>query len=176
MQILDTKENFHGIQQKYWIKCPYCHSITQMRGDVILKGSWCQNCRRERINKIIHSKLKTTDQFQQELNKVNPNLKILSNYEGSHKKVQYLCLQCNTIHCATPTNLLSGYGCPVCKVSSIGESLVRDFLLKNNIIFEEQKTFPGCRDQLPLRFDFFLPKYNLVIEVQGEQHYRIGYH
>ena len=30
----------------------------------------------------------------------------------------------------------------------------------------------GCRDQKPLRFDFWLPQASLVIEYDGQQHFR----
>jgi hypothetical protein len=31
--------------------------------------------------------------------------------------------------------------------------------------------FDGCKDKYKLRFDFYLPEYNLCIEYQGAQHY-----
>lgn len=34
-----------------------------------------------------------------------------------------------------------------------------------------QKTFEDLRSRKPLRFDFFLPAFNVLIEVDGEQHY-----
>lgn len=48
---------------------------------------------------------------------------------------------------------------------------VRDYLNKNSIKFEEEKVFQDCRDKNPLPFDFYLPDYNICIEVQGQQHY-----
>ena len=38
--------------------------------------------------------------------------------------------------------------------------------------FLPQKTFEGCRDKKQLSYDFYLPDYNILIEYQGEQHYR----
>ena len=35
-----------------------------------------------------------------------------------------------------------------------------------------QKTFDDCKNIHKLRFDFYLPKYNCVIETHGEQHYK----
>jgi hypothetical protein len=42
-----------------------------------------------------------------------------------------------------------------------------------NIIFDFQKTYDDClsNDSNKLRFDFYLPKYNLCIEFDGRQHY-----
>ena len=43
-----------------------------------------------------------------------------------------------------------------------------------NIKYVREKTFPnllGVGNE-PLRYDFYIPKYNLLIEYQGEQHYK----
>ena len=34
-----------------------------------------------------------------------------------------------------------------------------------------QKRFPDCKDTNTLPFDFYIPKYNIVIEYDGEHHY-----
>ena len=61
-------------------------------------------------------------------------------------------------------------GCPKCK-SSKGETIIRNFLIKHNIEFEEQKRFKDCKDKRPLPFDFYIPQYNLCIEYDGKQHF-----
>lgn len=35
-----------------------------------------------------------------------------------------------------------------------------------------QKWFPDCRDINPLPFDFYLPNKNILIEFDGEQHFK----
>lgn len=68
-----------------------------------------------------------------------------------------------------------GTGCPVCK-ESIGEKLISEILFEMglilNIDFYRQKKFEGLIGQNPLLFDFYLPKYRLCIEFDGEQHIR----
>lgn len=49
-------------------------------------------------------------------------------------------------------------------------------LTNNGIEFERQKTFDGCRAKKRLRFDFWLPTYNTLIEIQGLQHYNEKYY
>ena len=48
---------------------------------------------------------------------------------------------------------------------------VREYLDDNNISYIEEKSFDKCKDIGTLPFDFYLPTYNICIEVQGEQHY-----
>lgn len=52
-----------------------------------------------------------------------------------------------------PRHHLEGRGCPSCK-SSKGEKIIRDWLVKNNISFEEQKQFVDCKYKNNLKFDF----------------------
>lgn len=48
-----------------------------------------------------------------------------------------------------------------------------EYLRENNIEYLTQKVFDDCKGRRKkLRFDFYIPKYNLVIEYNGEQHYR----
>jgi very-short-patch-repair endonuclease len=44
-------------------------------------------------------------------------------------------------------------------------------LIKYNINYESEKRFNDCRNKRPLPFDFYLPKYNICIEFDGEQHF-----
>lgn len=157
------------------IKCLLCGEELIMRTRVLLLGSACTKCRGKRISQKYQEKLKTTEEFQDEISQIHPNIKILGEYVGSRTKIKYLCTRCGYEHSATPTNLLTGYGCPRCKSVSRGESRIEAFLKENNIIYEKEKCFDDCRDQLPLRFDFYLPDYNMAIEFQGEQHYQVGY-
>lgn len=57
---------------------------------------------------------------------------------------------------------------------SKGERAVIKTLKLHKIIFESEKTFTDCRSPKNrcLRFDFYLPNYNLLIEYQGHHHYK----
>ena len=61
-----------------------------------------------------------------------------------------------------------GTGCPRCKKSR-GEKEIMGILEKMNIKFEDEYEFIKLSKR---RFDFYLPKYNLVIEYHGIQHFK----
>ena len=66
--------------------------------------------------------------------------------------------------------------CPRCSVSE-GEVKIENFLKENDIEYDPQKVFEDLygtsnKTPHPLKFDFYLPSYNLCIEYQGQQHYR----
>lgn len=66
---------------------------------------------------------------------------------------------------------LSGQNCPSCK-SSKGESIIKLVLEKNNISFIQQQTFKDCDYKSSLKYDFYLPDHNLLIEYDGIQHFK----
>jgi len=73
----------------------------------------------------------------------------------------------------TPQNHLHGQGCPKCN-NSKGEILIENYLKEKMIEYETQKKFKCCiGNKRILPFDFYLPKYNIVIEFDGRHHFEI---
>jgi len=61
-------------------------------------------------------------------------------------------------------------GCVNCRKSK-GENNILKYLTDNNIEFEREKMFENCRNKRKLRFDFYIPSNNLLIEFDGKQHF-----
>ena len=87
-------------------------------------------------------------------------------YKGCYEKVCIICPKHGEFW-QTPRSHLSGHGCPNCQ-NSILENNVSKVLTKNNVEYEEKKGFKWLGKQ---HLDFYLPKYKLAIECQGEQHF-----
>lgn len=61
--------------------------------------------------------------------------------------------------------------CPNCsKRQSLLELKTEQWLIENNIVFEREKVFQDCKYLRPLKFDYYLPQFNTVIEADGRQH------
>ena len=58
--------------------------------------------------------------------------------------------------------------CTKCNIS-LGESKIMEFLTNENIKFKYQKRYKELNPRYS--FDFYLPKYNLIIEFDGRQHF-----
>jgi hypothetical protein len=71
---------------------------------------------------------------------------------------------------ASPGQLLDNHGCPECRSRSRGEKKIHNYLTVNKVNHVQQKEFSDCIDKSLLPFDFYLPKYNLIIEFMGKQH------
>lgn len=63
-----------------------------------------------------------------------------------------------------------GKSAPGPRRGSSGERFIEHFLEGVGLGFFREWVFPDCRDKGFLRFDFYLPSINAVIEVQGAQH------
>ncbi len=98
---------------------------------------------------------------------------------GSSKKAWWQCNKCKYEWSAIISNRNKGIGCPECAESK-GEKRVSQYFEIHKVYYIPQKTFDsliGMGGGL-LSYDFYLPKHNLLIEYQGEQHekYIPGFH
>jgi len=95
-------------------------------------------------------------------------------YRNLKSKVEIICSKHGSFF-QMPFHHISGCGCPKCALEknfSKGESKIKDFLEKNNIFFKSQYIFEKCKNIKVLPFDFYLPDKNILIEYDGEQHYK----
>lgn len=98
-------------------------------------------------------------------------------YINNHSKLEIIC----SLHgpfWQTPHIHLhrDKCGCPKCNLSKGEHGIIR-FLQNNDIKYEYQKTFNDCRNpktNCKLKFDFYIPSKNLLIEFDGAQHYMFG--
>lgn len=95
------------------------------------------------------------------------------------KQRHWLCkCECGT-QVVKSTNLLTSgkvksCGCLRSAKYSYAETKLRSFFKNNGIEFSPEHSFDDCRGigGKLLRFDFFLPRKQIAIECDGEQHYR----
>ena len=81
----------------------------------LLRGSGCKYCGAEKISE---QKRKTHEAFIQEMKQINPDIKILGEYQGDATNIEVMCLLDNHIWLTSPSNLLQGHGCPVCAIEN----------------------------------------------------------
>ena len=86
-------------------------------------------------------------------------------------KIECICPECGEVFRASWHNIKCGTRERCYKCSQI-EYNVKKYLDEKNINYIQQKRFDDCKNKRALPFDFYLPQYNLCIEVNGTQHYR----
>ena len=156
---------YNNSSTKILCKCKICSYEWNSLPTSLLNNHGCPNCDTNR-------KRKTHDEFMHEISNINPNINILDLYTGINNKILCECNICGNKWKPTPDSLLRGHGCPICN-KSCGENNINNYLVSKNINFIQQQTFDkligvGGRK---LSYDFYLPKFNVLIEYNGIQHY-----
>lgn len=64
------------------------------------------------------SRKMTTEEFEEKIKVVNPDVTILGEYKGNHRPIKVKCNHCGRIWNPTPHGLISGYGCIQCHIDS----------------------------------------------------------
>ena len=162
-----------NLNKTYW-KCQCeCGKITIVDG-YKLRNNKIKSCGCMK-SKLIADYQKMEDLSGQTFN----NLTVISYDEktsNERKKSFFLCKcnLCGNIKSILGTDIKSGHtqACG-CMRRSRGELKIEKLLNNLQFSFETEKTYGDLiGTELPLRFDFYLPKYNTCIEYQGEQHYK----
>jgi hypothetical protein len=156
------------------IKCHVHGNFTQLPKNH-LNGTPCPKCSKE---KETH----TTDDFIKSAIQTHGQL---YNYDGvdyktSYDKVKIICRKHGPFWIRPNNHLASKSGCPKCRWSK-GELKIFNYLNGRKIEFERNKTFPLCvgKTGWTLKYDFYIPSVKLLIEYDGEQHFKpsmIGYY
>lgn len=142
-----------------------CGTIYSVRPGNFLSGSRCLQCQLE-------AKTLSVDEVKNRIKEhLGDEYELAGEYKNSQVKTKLYHSVCNTTFEVRVDDVIQKHsGCPVC-VSSRGEEYVRSFLNSISLEFTEQKRFTGLTDKLPLSFDFYVPKLEILIEYQGSQHY-----
>lgn len=170
LKVTQRSEKKDSSRCVYWDCECKCGSIIPVRGDKLRNHSVtsCLNCSNTHSTK-----------FKDLTNQKFGLLKVLELDSGSkEREIHWLCeCDCGTIVSvrASHLTLLRTQSCG-CMKESHGELKVKQLLLENNIIFEQEKTFETCKfsNGRYARFDFYIPDKKYLIEFDGEQHFRFS--
>lgn len=158
-QLKNTKEVFWKCQCE-------CGTIFSARGHDIRDGKIksCGCLRRENARKI---------NYQDLTSKTFGKLKVLK--ENKEKRIADRCIwvcqcDCGNIVEISSKGLLTGTSSCGC-LKSKGELQIIQLLQMLKIQYITQYAPENCKNQLQLKFDFYLPELNTIIEYNGAQHY-----
>jgi len=162
-----------------WVKNECGHKLTMTSGNIkknIKRNGIfiCPKCKQE------ETKLSFEDVKKNVLNSTQKEYKVVSlkkNYENTRSKIDILHKTCGEITDLTYKNFSLGKRCRHCAsrtTNSKASELLKRLLTQINIDFELEKKFTDCKNPMTeqyLRFDFYIEKLNLLIEIDGEQHF-----
>jgi len=134
-----------------------------------LNGSGCPYCAGRNLS---------TEEWIERFKKIQPNTTTYEKFIFKNTRAKSLA----TCHINNhgdfeidAMNHKNGSGCPKCaqkKLLSKGAKKIVEYLEENAIEFIQEFIFKNCKNKRYLPFDFYLPKKNILIEFDGEQHFK----
>lgn len=163
--------NFDGSNSYVDIICKYCGCIVNRRALDIYQNVGENSCpccgsgqvysHKEWLHKLQYHKPEVFDRFE-----------LLGKYINTYTKIPIRCKKCGHEWGMNPSKIWIGRGCPKCHITS-GEYYISYWLDNYSVNYTLEKTFDDLigLGGKKLRFDFYLPDYNILIEFDGHQHH-----
>lgn len=155
--------NYKDNRTKVLIGCNVCNIKFEQTPGNHLIGKGCKKCANNALRY-------TNEEFLDKSKEIHGDRYIYPDeYKDTKTKIRIICRK-HGIFKQNPSLHLSGKGCPICNLSK-GELKIKNIFDNLEIKYEIQKTFNDCKNISLLRFDFYIPEQNLLIEYNGKQHY-----
>lgn len=152
-------KNYKDRNEKLKMLCPKGH-VTFISWANFKKDRRCSECYKfKRLSK---------EEVKSFLN--NFGYDLIGDYKSANRKIEILCPE-GHIYQATYAHFYDGKRCPHCKKST-GEIRIIEYLKKNNINFNAEYVITNIEGVQYLRFDFYIKDFNLMIEYDGQQHFK----
>ncbi len=181
---IEPSSAFKGDNDKYWFKCYQCNHNFQQQLNVTTKGSWCSYCSKTSsifcekstkgecnhcFDKSFVSQPKSVYwDYEKNIN-VNPYNITKSN----GNKYWFICEKGHSFYISC-SNIYGGKWCCYCINKT--EQKLYDKLHIIYPILKQQYKVDWCKNIRHLPFDLVLEEQNIIIELDGPQHFRNIYH
>ena len=161
---------FEGTTGRCTFICPKHGEQTLSTASLLRESSGCPLCRQEEQTMIKEEFIELATEIYND----KYDYDLVDEYTPANSFLKIRCKKCNNIFVKERRVFLRGNTCcPYCDKKSSGNIKIKSFLIKNKILFEEEKRFDDCRYKSTLPYDFYLPERKILIEYQGIQHYSI---
>lgn len=134
------------------------------------ENSGCEVCYAENLRETQGMGI---DEFKRRLKEVHPELVVIGEYVNNCAPIEIYCTTHDYTFLSKPVDVLKRINCCEKSRQTYKEEYICSFI-ENTYGFSitRQKKFEDCKDKKILPFDIYLNDYDVLIEYQGEQHYR----
>lgn len=169
---ITVKTSYNGADKRVSCECKVCgYNWSSIANALIRYNATCPACERKKAS---IKRRKTHEEFVLQAKNEGSTIEFLSTYKRMADKISCRCKNCGYEWEANPNTLIHGkFRCPSCQtISSKIENKIQEYLNAHNVQYFMYMSY----DDLfgvnggKLSYDFYLPKYNLLIEGQGKQH------
>lgn len=166
-----------GANKIYKFNCSICKHEILKELKSIKRGEWCPYCA------VASCKLCSDDNcehcFQRSFASHSKSVYWSDNndktprevFKNSGVKYKFICGVCDHEFVSTLKNINRGNNwCPYCYTQS--ETIIYDFLKQSYANLIKEFKNPTLKFKQELRFDFCIPEHKIIIELDGNQHFR----
>jgi very-short-patch-repair endonuclease len=173
------KDVLNAVGEEYTVIGEYINTDTK----VMLRHNKCNNTFEVRpylfLGKISTrcpycngNKKRTTEDFIGIVERLTgKEYSVIGSYKNTDTPILLKHNICGSDFLMRPACFIKGQRCPRCE-RSIGSDTIKKYLIENNIQFLTERKYTDLMDERELRFDFYIPEFDALIEFDGEQHFR----
>ena len=164
-----------GSDNKYLFDCDIClHTFEMCLGNITRSDTWCQYCSKNKLCDANDCKICFEKSFASHpKNKYWSNKNNLSQRQvtkNSDNKYYFDCEKKHEFYMSLGSISRENSWCPRCLNKT--EQKLFEQLIKLYPTLQQQFRVEWCKNKTYLPFDFVIPEYNIIIELDGAQHFR----
>ena len=161
--------------KKYWFDCKCGHDFQSSLSDISSKKSWCSYCANRllcdentKCNKCYNKSFASNERSKNwsTKNKKKP----IDVFKSTAKKFIFDCDKCGNEFNSKLCHITDGSWCPNCRYKT--EQILFNMLNKKYPLLKRQFKVNWCKDKKHLPFDFVIEERKIIIEIDGEQHWK----
>jgi hypothetical protein len=156
-----STEYLPGDGKMHW-KCNACDKEWFATFHAVKYGTWCGICPRKKRD----AKRRYTIDKVREIGVENGGKLLSDTYVNCEGKLEWECKE-RHVFIMSYNHVQRGSWCSICRCEKLPERTIRLYLERNNVEYIREWKMPNTR----MRFDFFIPHLNLVIEFDGKGHF-----
>jgi very-short-patch-repair endonuclease len=166
---------FKNSHKKYWFDCECGHEFEASLSDITSKKSWCPYCSNKKLCepnkncKICFDKCFACVERSKNWSKKNKKEPIQV-FKSTAEIFIFDCDKCGNDFKSKLCHITDGSWCPNCRYKT--EDIVYDKLKIKYPSIQRQYKVDWCKDKKYLPFDLVIEERKLIIEIDGEQHWK----
>jgi very-short-patch-repair endonuclease len=180
---VDARQIFMHSDTKYIFQCDKCpHEFEKSPASIVSKNSWCPYCASKKLcvgelcMSCYNKSLRSNPDFELFSSKNTVSCRMI--FKGSKDKYLFYCPDCKEDYLMSAFNFNAGQRC-TCMLKKTETKLYKFFTnnTKYKVLREERYDWCTYKDtQRKASYDFIINEYNLIIELDGRQHFENTYH
>jgi very-short-patch-repair endonuclease len=169
------RDVFKNSNDKYWFKCSVCSHCFDCVLSNVITGYWCPYCTNQKLCEVeedckicFEKSFASSDKAKYWINDKNGEVKPINVFKGSDKKYWFNCDKKHIFYSCVG-GISRGTWCPFCINKT--EQKVYEELIIHYPTLQQQYRVEWCKKKTYLPFDFVIPEHNIIIELDGSQHF-----